>query len=118
MLWFTSFNISLCALFGTILLRPSFTVLTRPIAVAIALLMVLSPLAIVPVAADNPEGDDLEVLLRSLWLCQEAVTVQDLNYSKALECEVELAFTADELVVATSGLPRACTFSTPSDVRP
>ncbi|MAE56996.1 MAG: YHYH protein [Candidatus Poseidoniia archaeon] len=113
LLWFTSFNISLCALFGTILLRPSLTTLTRPIAVAIALLMVLSPLAIVPVAADNPEGDDLEALLRSLWLCQEAVTVQDLNYSKALECEVELAFTADELVVATSGVPHHDHYSGP-----
>ena len=47
LLWFTSFNISLCVIFGVILLRPHITALVRPAAVLIALLMVLSPLAAV-----------------------------------------------------------------------
>ena len=63
-----------------------FAALARPATVLIALLFAAAPFAALPVAADNPQGDDLEALLRSLWLCQEAVAVQDLNYSKALEC--------------------------------
>jgi plastocyanin len=84
-----------------------------PIPFAIALLIAAAPLAALPLEAENPQGDDLEVLLRSLWLCQDAVTVVDLNYSKALECEVELEFTADELVITASGVPHHDHYSGP-----
>ena len=90
-----------------------FAALARPATVLIALLFATAPFAALPVAADNPQGDDLEALLRSLWLCQEAVAVQDLNYSKALECKVGLEFTADELVVAASGVPHHDHYSGP-----